>query len=148
MREFHVEIAIRAPAERVWSILVDLPAWPSWNSSVVAVEGTIAPGAKITVRPKLDPRQAFPVRVAALEPPRRMVWRGGLPAGFLFKGVRTFELTPRADGDGVDFRMHERFSGLMAPLITRSIPDLQPAFDELAGCLKRRAEGATLSARP
>lgn len=56
----------------------------------------------------------------------------------LFKGIRTYSLTPR-DG-GVEFSMTEEFSGLMAPLITRSIPDMQPAFEEFAGCLKRRAE--------
>lgn len=36
--------------------------------------------------------------------------------------------------------MREEFSGLMAPLITRSIPDLQPSFDRFAADLKARAE--------
>ncbi len=36
--------------------------------------------------------------------------------------------------------MHEEFTGLLAPLIARSIPDLQPAFDEFAGDLKRAVE--------
>jgi len=38
--------------------------------------------------------------------------------------------------------MREEYSGLMAPMITRSIPDLQPAFDEFAHDLKRAAEEA------
>ena len=29
---------------------------------------------------------------------------------------------------------------VLAGMITRSIPDLQPAFDEFAACLKARAE--------
>ena len=66
-----------------------------------------------------------------------MVWTGGMPLG-LFKGVRTFSLTPK--GGGVEFTMTEVFSGLMAPLITRSIPDLQPSFEEFAAALKRQAE--------
>jgi hypothetical protein len=67
-----------------------------------------------------------------------MVWRGGLPLG-LFKGERTYEL--RAAGAGrVEFEMREAYDGWLAPLITRSIPDLQPAFDEFAACLKARAE--------
>jgi hypothetical protein len=32
------------------------------------------------------------------------------------------------------------YSGLMAPLIVRSIPDLQPSFNTFAANLKRRAE--------
>jgi hypothetical protein len=52
--------------------------------------------------------------------------------------VRTFTLTPQ--GDAVQFEMREVFSGLMSPLIERSLPDLQPAFDEFAQALKTRAE--------
>ena len=36
--------------------------------------------------------------------------------------------------------MREVFTGLMAPLITKSIPDMQPVFDQFAADLKRRAE--------
>ena len=38
--------------------------------------------------------------------------------------------------------MREEFSGLMAPLNTRSIPDLQPSFAEFAAALKGCAEAA------
>jgi hypothetical protein len=64
-----------------------------------------------------------------------------MPLG-LFTGTRTFTLT-LADGGTVTFAMHEAFSGLLAPLITRSIPDLQPAFAAFAADLKRRAEQST-----
>jgi hypothetical protein len=33
------------------------------------------------------------------------------------------------------------FSGLMAPFLTRTIPDLQPEVDQFASALKKRAEG-------
>jgi hypothetical protein len=36
--------------------------------------------------------------------------------------------------------MREEYRGLLAGLIGRSIPDLQPAFDEFAAALKREAE--------
>jgi hypothetical protein len=68
-----------------------------------------------------------------------MVWRGGLPLPFLFRGVRTFAIEPISDGE-VEFAMDEIFDGLLAPLILPSIPDLQPDFDAFASCLKRRAE--------
>jgi hypothetical protein len=67
-----------------------------------------------------------------------MVWRGGMPLG-LFTGTRTYVLTQLPDGK-LKFEMTEIFKGLMAPLIMRSIPDLQPAFDEFAQCLKTAAE--------
>ncbi len=100
------------------------------------IDGTNAHGEKVTVRPKIAPDQAFPVKVAAFEPGKRMVWRGGAPLKFIFKGERTFTLTPAADG-ATEFTMHEAFTGLFSPLITKSIPDLQPAFEEFAACLKK-----------
>ena len=50
-----------------------------------------------------------------------------------------FLLTPAATGE-VEFSMREEYTGLLVPLIARSIPDLQPAFDEFARDLKRAAE--------
>jgi hypothetical protein len=139
MKRFATRITIRATAEKVWAILTDLPSWPSWNTTVTSVEGTAAVGNKVTVRVKLAPGQAFPVKVAEMDAGRRMVWRGGMPLPFLFKGERTYTLTPRGAGE-TEFAMEEEFTGWMAPMITKSIPDLQPAFDELAACLKAHAE--------
>ena len=82
----------------------------------------------------------FALRVSEFSPPRRMVWSGGMPLG-LFTGVRTFTLTP--SGEATEFHMREEFSGLMAPLITKSIPDLQPSFEQFADGLRRLAEGGT-----
>jgi hypothetical protein len=65
-----------------------------------------------------------------------MRWEGGLPLG-LFRGVRTFSLTPH-DG-GTRFEMSETFSGLMAPLIVKSIPDLTPSFERFAAGLSTLA---------
>ena len=84
--------------------------------------------------------------VTAFEPTRRMVWTGGMPLG-LFTGTRTFTLAPQPDGS-VAFAMREEFSGLLAPLITRSIPDLQPAFDAFASDLKWHAESGVYDRRP
>ena len=137
MKSFAVSTVIHAKPEAVWAILVDGANWTAWNPTIEKVEGTITPGGKLKVYTKLSPGRAFPVNVSELAPPRRMVWTGGMPLG-LFKGVRTYTLVPTQDG--VEFTMREEFSGLMAPLITRSIPDLQPSFNEFAAALKSRAE--------
>ena len=140
MKSFATSISIRARPETIWSVLTDAAAYPSWNSTVDKVEGRIAAGEQVTVYAKATPGRAFPLTVAEFEPSRKMVWSGGMPFG-LFTGRRTYTLTPAPDGT-VEFAMREEFGGLMAPLITRSIPDLQPAFDTFASDLKRRAESA------
>jgi hypothetical protein len=137
MKSFAVNILIRATPEAIWAILTDGAAWPSWNPTVDKVEGSVAPGEKLKVFTRLSPGREFPVRVSEFSPPRRMVWTGGMPLG-LFTGQRIYTLTPKRGG--IEFAMREEVSGLMAPLITRSIPDMQPAFDEFAAALKRRAE--------
>jgi len=140
MTSFSSSIVIQAAPEAIWQVLTDALAYPQWNTTVTRVDGTIALGQKITVHAKVSPGRAFPVMVVVLEEPRRMVWSAGMPLG-LFKGERLFTLQPKADG-GVEFGMREEFSGLLAPLITKSIPDLQPTFDEFAACLKARAESS------
>jgi hypothetical protein len=138
MKSFSVTTKIQAAPEAIWRILTDAPNYPRWNTTVDKVEGRIAPGESVTVRVKANPGRAFPVKVSEFAPPRKMVWSGGMPLG-LFKGERTFTLTPQPGG-AVEFSMREEFSGLLSPLIGRSIPDLQPAFDEFAAALKKEAE--------
>lgn len=137
MKSFSTSITIQSSPETVWAILTDGATWPAWNSTIDKVEGNIAPGNKITVYSKMNPGRAFPLKVSEFVPSKKMVWSGGMPLG-LFKGERTYTLTP--NGNSVEFVMQEEFTGLMAPLITKSIPDLQPSFEAFAADLKRRAE--------
>src|ERR1700682_5981434 len=140
MKSFATSVTIHARPETVWALLTNAAGYPQWNSTVEKIDGRIAAGEKVTVYAKATPGRAFPLRVTEFAPPQRMVWAGGMPLG-LFTGARSFTLTPTADGE-VGFAMSEAYSGLLAPLITRSIPDLQPAFNAFAADLKRRAESA------
>jgi hypothetical protein len=138
MKSFATHASIRATPETVWSILTDAPRYPDWNPTVTSIDGRIAAGERVSLHVKINPGRAFPLKVTVFEPPARMVWRGGMPLG-LFVGERVFTLTPMPNGH-VEFRMRETFTGLLAPLIGRAIPDMQPAFDEFASALKRAAE--------
>ena len=135
--QFSTRTTIEAAPDHVWRILTDLPAWTTWNTTVTSTEGTVALGNKVTVAVTANPGRAFAVKVAELAPPTRMVWRGGMPLG-LFTGTRTYTLSP--DGDATVFEMTEVYAGPMAGMVTRSIADLQPSFDEFARCLKSHAE--------
>src|SRR5690349_25146391 len=104
MFEFKTTTHIAAPPEKVWALLTDLPAWPAWNPTVDRVTGRAALGDKVTVFAKVANGKGFPVKVAALEPPRKMLWRGGAPLKLMFKGERNFTLEPEAGG--TRFTMH------------------------------------------
>lgn len=129
-------ILIHAAPETVWSVLTDASQYTRWNSTIVSIDGTIAAGEKLAVVSTVDPARTFKLKVTVWEPPSRMVWSAG---NFMFKGTRTYTVTPQGDGQ-VEFRMEEVFTGLMSGPISRSIPDLQPSFDQFAADLKVAAE--------
>ena len=137
MKSFATSIAIRAHPEAIWPILTDLSVYPQLDPAISKVEGRIGPGEAVIVHAN---GRAFKLTVVSFVQKERMVWSGGMPFG-LFTGTRTYTLS-RISADRTGFSMREDYAGLMAPLITRSIPDLQPSFEMFAANLKQRAESS------
>lgn len=137
MEHYESSVAIAASPDRVWEVLLDGAAYPTWGSGVARVEGAIVDGGKIKVHAEAAPGRAFPVKVAIDRAGGSMTWSGGMPFG-LFRGVRTFRLIP--DADGTSFSMREEFSGPMLGMVWKKMPDLQPSFDQFASALKAEAE--------
>ncbi|MEM9037384.1 MAG: SRPBCC domain-containing protein [Actinomycetota bacterium] len=136
MTRFEASTHIDAPPEVVWDRLMQTERWTEWDAALERVDGSLAEGGKVTIH-VVDQSRPFPLKVKDWQPPRRLALRGGMPLG-LFAGVRTYDLQVREGG--TSFRMVEEYSGLLAPLITRSIPDLQPSFDAFVGGLRAAAE--------
>lgn len=137
MLEFDVQRTIKASPERIWTLLTDARRLASGPFGINRIDGEIAEGAKIKLWSVASPKRAFPLTVADVRPGRSMVWKGGMPLG-LFTGTRTFTLEP-AQG-GTRFRMREVYTGPLAGLIGRSIPDLNPSFQQFADALSEAAE--------
>lgn len=135
--EYAVEIGIRATPGAIWSRLTDAAGFPAWNSQVTSIEGEIALGKTLKLKVPVAPERVFTPSVTALEAERRMVWGDGFAP--MFRGERTFSLTPEPDGT-TTFCMVEVFSGLMLPMIKGSLPDFRPVFDRYAADLQAAAE--------
>jgi len=135
--EYSVTISINANPDKIWKLLTDAAGYTHWNSTIKSLEGNITKGNKIKLRAKLDEKRVFTLTVAEIEPMKRMVWKSG--AAPMFKGVRTYTLTPSPDGT-TDFTMAEVFTGIMLPMIAGSLPDFSQAFEQFAADLKRAAE--------
>ena len=140
-KSYEVTRSINASPEVIWRLLTDVSQYARWNPAVVKLEGTIAVGEKLKLVSSVNAKRTFTPKVAALEPPRRMVWADGMPGG-LFKGERTYTLTPESGG-GTSFHMREAFTGPLSGLIAKSIPDLTDSFAAFADGLKREAEGSS-----
>jgi hypothetical protein len=144
MKFYESEATIAAAPDAVWSILTDGARYPTWDSGVERVVGSIATGERIKVHSEVSPGRAFPVKVVLSPDRRSMTWNGGLPLG-LFRGVRTFTLTP--DGNaGTHFRMREEYSGPFLGVMWKSMPDLGPSIAQFAAGLKTQAEQANRQA--
>ncbi len=124
------------------------PAYPTWDSGVDKVDGRIADGETIKVSQRGRAGSGLPGEVA-MQPPDSMTWTGGMPLG-LFTGARTFRVTP--EGEGVTLSMREEYTGPLAGLMWRSMPDLGPSFRSSptgsrrvprpAKAVRRRRDGA------
>jgi hypothetical protein len=139
---YKVQRTIQAASERIWELLTDSTSYAAWNPTVVSLEGRIAAGETIKLVSTVNPKRTFSLKVTELDGPRRMVWSDGMPLG-LFKGVRTYSLSPTDAGS--EFEMEEVYSGPLAPLITRAIPDLTDSFAQFADGLKAASEARSAS---
>ena len=137
--QYSVTRSIAAPVERVWALLTDTAEQSRWNKTLVSIAGDIAEGGEVVLVSTVNPKRTFKLQVSDVAAPNRMTWSDGMPLG-LFKGVRTFVLDDR-DGT-TEFTMTESYSGPLAGLISRSIPDMTESFEGYADALKAAAESA------
>lgn len=139
MKKYIASATINAPAEKVWKVLTDAGSYPAWDLSMDHIEGKLALGESVKFFTKLS-AQAFPVKVTAFEPNRKLVLTGGMPLG-LFRSERTHTLTANKDGS-TTFQTEEIFSGLLLPVFGKNIPDLTENFKNFTAALKKQAEKA------
>ena len=135
---YHVSRKIAASPQAVWDLLSDTSTYADWNPAVVSISGTIEEGNTVSLVSIVNPKRTFNLKVTAVEAPHRMVWSDGMPLG-LFKGERTYLV--ESDGAGSVFSMTEVYTGPLAGLITKTIPDMTDSFNKFADGLKTAAEG-------
>jgi len=134
--EYSVGVNVKAKPEQVWALMTNAADFPRWNSTVKSIDGKIASGETIKLVATISPERVFNLHVVEFTPQKKMVWSDG---NAMFKGVRTYMLTPKADGS-TDFTMSEVYTGLMLPMIAGSLPDFIPTFEQYVSDLKKEAE--------
>lgn len=140
MTPYQVTRDIAASPQSVWAILTDATRLSDGSFSIIKIDGHIEKGQSFQLWSEVDPKRAFPIKVAVMQENERMEWHGGMPLG-LFLGNRQFILT--ATASGTRFKMQETYTGPLKRLITRFIPDLQPSYEKFADALKTAAEGTS-----
>ncbi len=139
MKSFVATTKIARPPEAIWAVLTDATSYSGWATGVHRLEGKIENGTVLRLFTVSKPERPMKLRVSHLESPKTFTLSGGLPLN-LFRGDRTVTLTPQPDGT-TEFKMSERFSGVLSPIMNRMIPDLTDSFQEYAEALKQKCEG-------
>ena len=143
MREITTEIEIHAPADRVWNILTDFSQFQQWNPFIRQAEGEVREGARLRVRiePPGSRGMTFKPLVTRVLPQRELRWLGRLLMPGLFDGEHIFEIET-VKKDEVRFMQRERFSGILVPLLWRSLDkNTRQGFNEMNAAIKKKAEG-------
>lgn len=139
MQTLHAETEIDAPAELVWRVVSDLPRYEQWNPFIVRAEGDLRTGARldITIKaPGLRP-VSFRPRILDLEPGRLVRWKGQLWIPGLFDGRHALSVEDLGEGRS-RFTTHEDVSGVLTPLLTKTMRASQQGFEEMAAALAAR----------
>ncbi len=136
MLSFEAATPIAAPLQHVWDTLLRTDRWPEWDPKLEQVDGALTAHGRLTIQ-VAEVARPFRLRVTRWEPARSVVLAGGMPLG-LFTGTRTYHLEP--EDDRTRFTVSERYSGPLAALLARTIPDLQPSFEAFVAGLRTAAE--------
>ena len=138
MKSFETTITINRPVEAIWAVLTDASTYAEWATGTHKLEGQIIGGGVLKLFTSSKPKQPMILHVTEFQAPTTFTLSGGLPFG-LFRGNRTFTLTPQPSGQ-TKFHMREDFTGALEPILGRMIPDLTPSFEAYAMGLKQTCE--------
>lgn len=112
--QLRTEILINAPAQKVWSILVNFEDYPNWNPFIKFIKGKPIAGEKLSVRlePPDEKGMTISPKVLKVDVNREFRWKGQLFIPGLFDGEHIFEL--KDNGNGTTTFVHrENFNGIL-----------------------------------
>jgi hypothetical protein len=141
MRRIQTAINIDTPADAIWRVLVDFPAYPEWNPFIRRLVGEAKVGARLEVTAQAEGRKpmTFKPTVLVAEPGRELRWLGRVLMPGIFDGEHAFIIEPQAKG--CRLRHEETFTGLLVPLLGAILNDTAKSFANVNAALKRRVEG-------
>lgn len=140
--QLKTQILINATPQKVWQVLTNFSAYPSWNPFIKKLTGDVEVGRRIKAR--IEPPNAqgmtFKPLVLAYTPNKEFRWKGNFIIPGLFDGEHIFELVDNGNGT-TTFTQAESFSGILVPLFKKMIdgPTTQ-GFEAMNVALKNLAE--------
>lgn len=134
-------IGVRANADRLWSLIADLPGWDRWNPVETGVNGTIAFGGEIALTETLEglPERPAVARVTEWQPYAQLVWAEN--RGLWFRSLRYFEIQELEDGKSCIAATGFMFMGLRGEMFfDKHRRSLRHGVDSVVEAWKAAAE--------
>jgi carbon monoxide dehydrogenase subunit G len=129
------EIDIAASEREVWTVLVDIASWPTWNPAVrdAARDEALEVGTRFRFLTEIG---TLKCRVTQIDAPRLLSWKGRV----LLMGERqTWRIEPGPTGTHVS--VEAEMTGPVARLFQRRFDDrLQRVLDAVVQLLRLEAE--------
>ena len=98
--QLRTEVEIAASPGRVWAVLTDFAAYPTWNPFIASVEGELRSGARLRIAMSLHDgtELRWRSRVRVYEPPSELRWTACRWLPTLLSLEHLFLLKPAGDG--------------------------------------------------
>jgi Polyketide cyclase / dehydrase and lipid transport len=135
-RRFQHSVTVKAPADRVWAVWMDVKNWPSWDPLLVA--SSSSEPLSLGVEGQVVPKKGLPSKftIVCFEPQTRWALEASL---IIAKLTVTRSLTTQ--GDFTTFTHAVEFSGFAAAVFARFLgPDFRAALPDV---MQKLAEQAT-----
>lgn len=142
MKQIRTEIKIISTPDKVWGILTDFEKYPDWNPFIKKISGRDREGEKLEVfiEPPGRKGMLFQPTVKEIEVNKRLRWLGRVVLPGIFDGEHIFEII-EVEENSLTFIQRENFSGLLVPLLWRSIEEpTRNGFSAMNQALKQRVE--------
>ena len=138
-KEIKTEIIITATPSKVWDILLNFEAYPSWNPFIQTIKGNpeVNNTIQVTIAPPEGSNMTFKPIILENETNRKLVWEGKLFIRGFFDGKHRFDLFENEEGT-TSFVHSEEFSGLLVGLF--NLEKTKQGFVLMNESLKNRAE--------
>jgi hypothetical protein len=135
------DIEIKAPVARVWALLTDFAAMPSWNPFIKSISGNLTQGARLSVyiAPPGKSGMRFKPIILTVRSERELRWLGHLFVAGIFDGEHYFLLEPNGE-ERTRLTQGEKFSGLLVGLLSSALSSTEAGFKAMNTALKQQAE--------
>jgi hypothetical protein len=123
------QIDIQASPKKVWSRLVDIDSWHTWNPIIAKAGGEAVLGGTLNITMRgADGGEAnsYSPIIIKLDKPNVFKWRGKVISEIIFTNDKIFELYK------TDFGTHlvhtEYFSGMLLPIFESNLKEFVPSM--------------------